>query len=179
MIENKIWKLLAKPSTKEDGFRLLVETYQERAYWHIRRMVISHEDANDVLQNSFIKIFKSIDSFQKKSKLFTWIYRICTNEALHFMQKQKLSAHVSFQDYEQVLAKKLRADSLFDGDEAQLLLQKAIWQLPEKQRLVFHMRYFDELKYKDMAKILKTSEGALKASYHHSVKKIKKYLEKH
>lgn len=161
----------------EQGFRLLMEKYQERLYWHIRRMVREHEDANDVIQDCFIKVYRNIHLFEGKSQLYTWLYRIATNEALTFLKKEQRQSAVSIGNGEGGLAGQLHADAYFDGDEAQRRLQRALEELPEKQRLVFNMRYFDELSYKDISSILDTSVGALKASYHHAVKKIEAFFK--
>lgn len=158
------------------GFLLLMEKYQERLYWHIRRMVINHEDANDVLQNCLVKVFRNIERFEGKSKLYTWLYRIATNEAITFLQKRKKRWTTSLDDEENALENRLEADVYFDGDRAAVLLQKALIALPEKQRLVFQMRYFEERPYQEMSELLDTSVGALKASYHHAIKKIEKYI---
>ncbi len=161
----------------DKGFRLLMEKYQERLYWQIRRMVYDHEDANDVLQNCFIKVFRSIHGFEGKSKLYTWLYRIATNEAITFINKKKQKMTAPFDSADQNLSNRLQADPYFEGDEVQIRLQEAIAQLPEKQRLVFNLRYFDEMSYADMSQALGTSEGALKASFHHAVKKIECYVK--
>ncbi len=166
--------LLQKGATAfERGFRLLIEKYQERLYWHIRRLVLDHEDANDVVQNCFIKAYRGIEGFEGKSSLYTWLYRIATNEALTFLNKQKkrnAEALDSGNGFD------LTADPYFDGDDLQLKLQQALQQLPEKQRLVFNMRYFDEMPYGDISAVLDTSVGALKASYHHAAKKIEAFI---
>ncbi len=158
------------------AFNLIVRKYQEKLYWHIRKIVIKHEDSNDILQNTFIKVWKGLDSFREDSKLYTWLYRIATNESLTFLKQQKTKYLLPIVDYENTLKETLLSDVYFNGDEIQLNLQKAILNLPEKQRIVFNMKYFDEMKYDDMSKILETSVGALKASYHHAVKKIEKYF---
>ncbi|MEM1217638.1 MAG: RNA polymerase sigma factor [Bacteroidota bacterium] len=158
------------------GFLLLMEKYQERLYWHIRRLVIEHEDANDVLQNCLVKVFRNIQRFEGKSKLYTWLYRIATNEAITYLQKQKKRKTDSIHDEESHLENQLKADSYFDGDQAAIQLQKALTTLPEKQRLVFQLRYFEERPYQEISDMLDTSVGALKASYHHAVKKIEKYV---
>lgn len=160
----------------ERGFRLLLQKYQERLYWHIRRMVTEHEDANDVLQNCLIKIFRNIRQFEGKSQLYTWLYRIATNEAITFLTQKKRQQVSSLDNDESHLANKLRADAFFDGNEVQIQLQLALERLPEKQRLVFQLRYFDEMNYHDMSEMLGTSVGALKASFHHAVKKVETYL---
>jgi len=153
-----------------------VELYKERLYWHIRKIVISHDDSDDVLQNTFIKIVRNIHNFKGDSKLFTWMYRIATNEAITFLNSKARRHQISNEMLQQLALENLEADVYFEGDEIQLKLQKAIAQLPRKQQLIFNMKYFDAIKYKDMSEILDTSEGALKASYHIAVKKIKSYL---
>ena len=159
------------------GFMLLVETYSKRLYWHIRRLVILHEDADDALQNTFISAWKNIGNFRNESALYTWLYTIATNEALTLINKRKRNSAVSLDDIGSYLANSLEGSTWFDGDEAQVKLQNAILQLPEKQRIVFNLRYFDEMPYEEMSKVLGTSEGALKASYHHAVKKIEEMLD--
>jgi len=159
------------------GFRLLVERYSSRLYWHIRRFVILHEDADDALQNTFISAWKNMADFRNESSLYTWLYAIATNESLTLINKRKRNTAASLDDIGSYLSNSLEGSSWFDGDEAQIKLQNAILQLPEKQRIVFNLKYFDEMTYEEMSKVLKTSEGALKASYHHAVKKIEKYLE--
>ena len=158
------------------GFRLLVETYSKRLYWHIRHMVILHEDADDALQNTFINAWKNIGNFRNESALYTWLYTIATNESLTLINKRKRNSALSLDDIGSYLANSLEGSTWFNGDEAQIKLQNAILQLPEKQRIVFNLRYFDEMPYEEMSKVLGTSEGALKASYHHAVKKIEQYL---
>lgn len=174
--DEQIKGLLEHSSTLEAGFRLLMESYQERLYWHIRRIVTEHEDANDVLQNALIKVFNSIERFKWEAKLYTWLYRIATNEAITFLNKKRKKLATSIDSKELNLSNKLQADSYFDGNEAQRQLQLALQTLPEKQRLVFNMRYFDELSYHDISNILGTSEGGLKASYHHAAKKIERFI---
>jgi RNA polymerase sigma-70 factor (ECF subfamily) len=164
------------PATKERSFTLILKKYQEKLYWHIRRMVVSHEDANDVLQNMFIKLWKSLENFREDSQLYTWLYRIATNECLTFLEKEKKRASVSLSDVETGLSNKLESDKHFDANKLEWKLQKAIQQLPEKQRVVFNLRYYDEMPYEKMSKVLDTSEGALKASYHHAVKKIEDFI---
>ncbi len=158
------------------GFNLLVRKYQKQIYWHVRRIVIDHDDSDDVVQNTFIKIWKNINKFREESKLFTWIYRIATNEALNFLKRKRQKLFIPLVNVEERLSNSLSDDIYFNGNEIQLKLQKAILQLPEKQRLVFNMKYYDEIKYKDMSEILNTSVGALKASYHIAVKKIEKII---
>lgn len=176
--ENLIIKLKS-PQEQEAGFRILVEQYKERLYWHIRSIVKSHHDADDVLQNTFIKIFGNIDGFKGDSRLFSWMYRIATNESINFINKKARNLKITDEEYQNRTIQNLRADPYFEGDSAQLKLQEAIATLPSKQQLVFNMRYFEEIKYKDMAEILETSEGALKASYHIASKKIEEFLKNH
>jgi RNA polymerase sigma-70 factor (ECF subfamily) len=164
------------PGQEEQSFRQLVLKYQQRLYWHIRKIVISHEEADDVLQNTMIKVWRSIPGFRSDSELFTWLYRIATNEALTSLKQKKRRSLSLFPDAENFLEEELQADPWFDGDQLQRKLQQAILKLPEKQRIVFNMKYFDEMKYEEMAGILGTSVGALKASYHHAVKKIEATL---
>jgi RNA polymerase sigma-70 factor, ECF subfamily len=156
----------------ENGFRLLVEKYSQKLYWHIRRLVILHEDADDALQNTFINVWKNISTFRNESALYTWLYTIATNEALTLINKRKKNAAVSLDDLEGFFANSREGSTWFDGDDALRKLHNAILKLPDKQRIVFNMKYFEDLSYEEMSKILKTSEGALKASYHHAVKKI-------
>ncbi len=173
----EIMDLLSRPKTKEAGFSKMVRLYQERLYWHIRKMLISHEDSDDVLQNTFMKAWNGIDNFRGDSKLSTWLYRIATNETLTFLSNQRLRNLSGIDDVESLLLNQLRADSYFSGDEAEAKLQEAILTLPEKQRLVFNMKYFSDMTYKEMEDVLGTTTGALKASYHHAVKKVEKYLK--
>lgn len=165
-----------KNGNKQVAFSFLMQTYKERLYWHIRKMVISHDDADDVLQNTFLKVWKSLDQFRGGSSVFTWLYRIATNESLTFLNKKRAQYVDTMVDIECLMVEELKADSYFSGNEAEEKLQKAIVELPEKQRLIFNMKYFDHLKYEEMSEILSTSVGALKASYHHAVKKIEAYL---
>ncbi len=164
------------PATKERSFTLIIKKYQEKLYWHIRRMVVSHDDANDVLQNMFIKVWNALENFREDSQLYTWLYRIATNESLTFLEQQKKRASVSLSDVESGLSNRLKADKHFDANKLEWKLQVAIQQLPEKQRVVFNLRYYDEMPYEKMSQILETSEGALKASYHHAVKKIEDFI---
>jgi RNA polymerase sigma-70 factor, ECF subfamily len=167
-----------KQENKRDlAFHVLVKKYQERLYWHIRKMVINHEDADDILQNTFIKVWKSIGNFREESSLYTWLYRIATNESLTFINSNKRRHFMPMNDVSEYLMNNLMSDPYFEGDKVQLKLQEAITRLPEKQRLVFNMKYFDEMKYDDMSKVLDTSVGALKASFHHAVKKVEEYLK--
>src|SRR5690606_12695436 len=169
-------KELKSSTTQEKAFKNLVDKYKERLYWHIRRIVLDHDDTDDVLQNTFIKVYRNIQSFNEDSAIYTWMYRIATNEALSFLQKRAKFYNASNDELQQKMMENLRADTYFDGDEIQMKLQQAIAILPDKQKLVFNMKYFEELKYEDMAAILDTSVGALKASYHHAVKKIEMQL---
>jgi RNA polymerase sigma-70 factor (ECF subfamily) len=165
-----------KEDNSDYAFQLLVQKYQERLYAVIRKILISHEDTNDILQETFIKIYQNLNKFRSDSQLFSWMYRIAMNEALSFLRKQKRQYVFSPLSYEDRLIDNLRSDEYFDGDEVQRKLQEAILKLPQKQRLVFNMKYYDDLKYKEISEILKTSVGALKASYHHAVKKIEHHL---
>jgi len=177
MTENRNFNIEKQPNNQVD-FNEIVSSYKKRLYWHIRKLVIRHDDADDVLQNTFIKVWQNLDSFEGKSSLFTWLYRIATNEALNFMDSRKRKAAEAYDDYEQYLSDTLLTDNHFTGDEIQLKLQQAILTLPQKQRIVFNMKYFDELKYEEISEILGTSVGALKASYHHAVKKIEEFITK-
>lgn len=158
------------------AFNLLVRKYQKRLYSIIRRMVIDHDDADDVVQNTFIKIWSALDGFRSDSQLYTWMYRIATNESLSFLKKKRTAFFIPMIQVENKLSQRLESDEQFSGDKVQLKLQKAILRLPEKQRLVFNLKYFEEMKYEDMSEVLGTSVGALKASYHHAVKKIEQFL---
>jgi len=153
-----------------------MEKYQRKLYWHVRRIVLTHEDADDVIQNTFLKVWNNLEHFRGGSELFTWLYRIATNEALSLLKKQKKNNLLPWSGYEEQLTERLESDEYFSGDAIAKKLQKALIRLPEKQRLVFNMKYFDNMKYEDMSKILDTSTGALKASYHHAVKKIEQFL---
>ncbi len=161
----------------EQAFKLLVKDYHQRVYWQIRRMVLIHEDADDIAQNVFIKIYQNLNSFKNESKLSTWIFRITYNETINFIHKNAKEQNVSFEDYSMNIADDLSTDEYYTGDEIELKLQKAIASLPEKQRVVFMMKYYDEMKYEQISEISGTSVGALKASYHHAVAKIKEFLE--
>ena len=166
------------PDTRNYAFNLLVHEYQKKLYWHIRKILIDHDDTDDVLQNVFIKVWRNLDNFKEESQLYTWLYRIATNESITFLNQKKKRAGIPIDDVSVFLASNLESDNYFKGDEIQALLQKAILTLPDKQRIVFNMKYFDEMKYEEMSQILETSVGALKASYHHAVKKIEEYLAK-
>lgn len=173
--DSELIEMLREPRTRREGFAVLVKQYSDKLYWKVRRIVLSHEDANDVLQNVFIKVWSNLQNFQGKSSLSTWLYRIAINESLDFLRKQKLADKVSA-DEDVSVASRLMSDEYFDGDEVQARLQEAVARLPEVQRMVFNLKYFEEMKYSEMSQILNTSEGALKASYHLAVKKITEYL---
>lgn len=176
MIDEKVLlKQLGDSSTKEAAFTRLVREYQEPLYWQIRRMVLVHDDADDVLQNTFVKAWSAIDSFRGESRLQTWLFRIAINESLNFLEKKR--QHIHLDESENGVASMLQSDSYFDGDETQVMLQQAVGQLPDKQRAVFNMKYYQEMKYEDISQILNTSVGALKASYHHAVKKITAFFD--
>lgn len=162
--------------SRDAAFTQLVRKYQERLYWHIRRMVVEHEDANDILQNVFIKVWKNLAEFREESNLYTWLYRIGTNEALTWIDQQKRRSSVSISDNEDLYSERLQSQKDFDPNKIEWKLQQAIQTLPEKQRIVFNLRYYDEMPYEDMSGVLGTSVGALKASYHHAVKKVQAFL---
>ena len=168
-----------EPATKERAYTAIIKKYQEKLYWHIRRMVVEHEDANDVLQNMFIKVWKGLENFREDSQLYTWLYRIATNESLTFLEQQKKRTAVSLSDEESGLSNKVKASEHFDANKLEWKLQLAIQQLPDKQRAVFNLRYYDEMPYEEMSRVLETSEGALKASYHHAAKKIEDFILNH
>ena len=171
--------LFRDPESREKAYTAIVKKYQEKLYWHIRRMVVDHDDANDVLQNVLIRVWKGLENFREDSQLYTWLYRIATNECLTFLEQQKKKAAVSLSDLESGLSNKIRAEQNFDAQKLEWKLQLAIQQLPEKQRVVFSLRYYEEMPYEEMSRVLETSEGALKASYHHAVKKIEDYMLNH
>lgn len=168
---------LQNVQTKEQAFRVLITEYKERLYWHIRKIVISHDDADDVLQNTLIKVFRGIDNFKQESQLFSWMYRIATNESITFINKRAKERNTEISEIKQGLVTSLQSDEWFTGDEIQLILQEAVATLPEKQQLVFNMKYFDNMKYDEISNILETSVGGLKASYFHAVKKIENYIK--
>lgn len=179
-LKNKDADLIARllnPETKQEAYRYLVSEYSQRLYWQIRNLVKDHEDTDDILQNTFIKIYRNIANFKGESQLFSWMYRIATNEALTFLSQKSKRLQINSQELQKSLVENLESDIYFEGNEIQLTLQKAIARLPAKQQQVFNMKYFQELKYREIAEILETSEGALKASYHHAVKKIEEYLK--
>jgi RNA polymerase sigma-70 factor (ECF subfamily) len=177
--DKEILDLFRTEERKEYAFNLIVRRYQERLYWHIRRILVDHDDADDILQNTFIKVWNGLETFREASALFTWLYRIATNEALTFLKQKKRKYFLPLIDVEKQLSNSIETDEYFDGDMLQTMLQKAILTLPEKQRIVFNMKYFDEMKYEEIAAVMNTSVGALKASYHHAVKKIEKYMTEH
>ncbi len=167
------------PATREKAYTALIRKYQEKLYWHLRRMVVNHDDANDVLQNVLIRVWNGLEKFREDSQLYTWLYRIATNECLTYLEQQKKRSAVSLSEVETGLENKIRAEQNFDANKLEWKLQLAIQQLPEKQRVVFQLRYYDEMPYEEMSRVLETSEGALKASYHHAVKKIEDYIKNH
>lgn len=175
--EEALVKELKQKESRAKAFEVLVNTYKERLYWHIRRIVLDHDDTDDVLQNTFIKVYKNIDGFKGESKLYSWLYRIATNESLTFLKQKSKKAGISDGELKDRMVENLQADVYFEGDEIQLKLQKALATLPDKQKLVFTMKYFQEMKYEDISEVLETSVGALKASYHLAVKKIESYLK--
>ncbi|MDR2681341.1 MAG: sigma-70 family RNA polymerase sigma factor [Tannerella sp.] len=175
-IEEDVVKRLRDPKTQRDAFGEVVAVYSEKLYWQIRKMVLGHEDANDLLQNTFLKAWANLDSFRGEAKLSTWMYKIAVNECITFLNRQRAINSVPLDDTDVYLLDTLKADEYFDGDKIEEKLQKAILSLPEKQRLVFTLKYYDDMKYDDMSEVLGTSVGALKASYHHAVKKIEAFL---
>jgi len=176
ILESELVEKLKSDTNIDSAFKELVSLYKERLYWHIRHIVKSHDDADDVLQNTFIKVYKNIGNFKGESKLFSWMYRIATNEAITFINKNAKRLQITNEETQTIAINNLAADVYFEGEAIQFKLQKAIATLPQKQQLVFNMKYFEDLKFKDMSDILETSEGALKASYHIAVKKIQDYL---
>jgi RNA polymerase sigma-70 factor (ECF subfamily) len=168
-----------QPQLKERAFTAIIKKYQEKLYWHVRRMVVDHDDANDVLQNIFIKVWNGLENFREDSQLYTWLYRIATNESLTFLDQQKRKASTSLNDIEESLSNRVKADENFDANRLEWKLQLVIQQLPERQKLVFNLRYYDEMPYEEMSRILDTSEGALKARYHHAAKKIEEFIKNH
>jgi len=174
--EKQLILALQNPRTQDSAFKILLHEHKERLYWHIRNIVKTHNDTDDVLQNTFIKVYKNIGKFKGDSKLYSWLYRIATNESITYLNKMAKQKNISIDDVNIQLADNLHADSYYSGDEIQEKLQKALALLPQKQQLVFNMKYFEEMKYESISEVLGTSVGALKASYHHAVKKIEKYL---
>lgn len=177
--DEQIKQLLLNPDSQREGFEQLVRQYSEQLYWQVRRIVLDHEDANDVVQNAFLKAWNGLSGFHGDSKVFTWISRIAINESLDFVRRQKNKTTISTDAPELGIANTLMADEYFDGDQTEAQLQEAIASLPDVQRTVFTLRYFDEMKYSDMSKVLETSEGSLKASYHIAVKKISEFFKSH
>lgn len=177
--EKLLMQQLLNPQTQRKAFERVVREYSEQLYWQVRRTVLSHEDANDILQNVFLKAWSHLDDFHHDAKISTWLYRIAVNESLDFLRRKKNQIVVSADDSGQSVSQTLMADRYFDGDQTEALLQEAISRLPEVQRLVFNLRYFDEMKYSDISALLQTSEGALKASYHIAVKKISEFFRSH
>jgi RNA polymerase sigma-70 factor (ECF subfamily) len=175
--EREFIERLKDKATAQEAFRELVSEYKERLYWHIRNIVKDHDDTDDILQNTFIKIFKNIGNFKGESQLFSWMYRIATNESITFLNKKARKNHISSQELQDQIIANLESDVYFNGNEIQLKLQKAINSLPAKQQQVFNMKYFEDLKYREIAEILETSEGALKSSYHIAVRKIEDFLK--
>ena len=165
-----------EPSSQNKAFELLLRKYQEQLYWVVRRLVIDHDDSNDIIQNVFIKVWNNLGTFREDSKLYTWLYRIAVNESLGFLNSKRMRIFVPIGDVENMLNQKLADDNFFKGDEIQMMLQKAILSLPEKQRVVFNLRYYNEMPYEQMSEVLGTSVGALKASYHLAMKKVEKSL---
>lgn len=177
MEDAQIISMFATESTRQEAFKLLLKKYQQKVYWHVRRMVINHDDADDVTQDIFVKVWRNLEKFREDSQLYTWLYRIATNECITFLNKKKQKQNISLDDdNSSYLAETLADGSYFNGDKAQLKLQQALLTLPEKQRLVFNMKYFEDLKYDEISEILGTSVGALKASYHLAVKKIEGFF---
>jgi RNA polymerase sigma-70 factor (ECF subfamily) len=179
--EDEILKMLRSDDQvlQKKAFGKVVSYYSEKLYWQIRKMVLNHDNANDILQNTFIKAWLNIDLFRGDARLSTWLYKIAINECITFLNRQKMNSLVSLDDADVLLINKLEGDEYFDGDEAQMKLQQAILTLPEKQRVVFNLRYYDEMPYEEMSEIMGTSVGALKASYHHATKKIEEFLTSH
>jgi len=169
---------LKQKDTQEKAFEVVIDTYKERLYWHIRKIVLDHDDTDDILQNTFIKVYRNIESFKGDSKLFSWMYRIATNEALTFLKSKSKRMGVDSVELQERMVANLQSDVYFEGDEIQMKLQQAIATLPEKQKLVFNMKYFEDLKYEEISDILETSVGGLKASYHLATKKIEAFLKK-
>lgn len=176
--DDQILDLIQGQVQLERGFKLLVQQYQEKLYWHIRRMVESHEDANDIIQNTFLKVYKSIHRFERKSKLYTWLYRIATNEAISFLNRKNRMKIQSIDHEDLRIDHSLKADTPLNGEEIYAKLKNATKTLPQKQRIVFNMRYYDDMSYKEISEVLGTSVGSLKASFHHAVKKIEVFLVK-
>jgi RNA polymerase sigma-70 factor (ECF subfamily) len=175
--DNELIIKLRNPESCNYGFNLLVRKYQKRIYWHIRKMIIDHDDTDDLVQETFVKIWNNLDKFREDAQLYTWIYRIATNECLNFLRKKRRKFMLPIHDVKNELSEKIDSSPYINGDEIQIRLQKALLTLPDKQRLVFNMKYFDEMKYEEISDITKTSVGSLKANYHHAVKKIEEFLK--
>ena len=175
--DSELLEQFRNESTRNMAFHMLMTKYQKRVYWQVRRIIIDHDDANDVVQNTFIKVWKNLAGFKETSQFYTWLYRIATNESLTFLKQKKAPLYVPFESVERGLSRKLTDDNFFKADEIEKKLQQAMLTLPEKQRIVFNLRYYDEMPYEEMAGVLETSVGALKASYHHAVKKIEDFLK--
>jgi RNA polymerase sigma-70 factor (ECF subfamily) len=174
--DQEILEMYKDEHARNMSIHYMIQKYQQKLYWHIRKIVLSHDDTDDVLQNTFIKAWKGMENFKEESKLYTWLYRIATNESITFLRQKQRKNTTSLDSIEHSLSNSLESDSFFKADAIQMKLQKAILTLPEKQRIVFNMRYYDEMPYEQMSEILETSEGALKASYHHAAKKVEEYL---
>lgn len=177
MEDKELLLKFSNPDSRNVAFNQLVRKYQQKVYWHIRKMVIDHDDADDLTQETFIKVWKNLHTFRQDSQLYTWIYRIATNECLNFLSSKKRKFFLPLHDVQAELTRKLENSPDIDGSEVQLRLQKALLKLPDKQRLVFNMKYFDDMKYEEISEVLGTSVGALKASYHLAVKKIEDFLK--
>jgi RNA polymerase sigma factor (sigma-70 family) len=177
LTDRELLDKFANTETRNYAFNLLVRKYQQRLYWHIRKMVIDHDDADDLLQNVFIKVFKALDGFREESLLFTWMYKIATNECLSFLNAKRKRFYIPIVNVEAELSRNLESDAYFSGDRIEMKLQQALLKVPTKQRLIFNMKYYENMKYEEISEILGTSVGALKASYHHAVKKIEDYLK--
>jgi len=175
--DTELVQLFLDNSSRNHAFELIVRKYQEKLYWHIRKMLISHDDTDDALQNTMINAYQGLENFREDASLYTWLYRIATNEALSAIKRKKRRLFLNLDDVSSQLEKSLEEDAYISGDEIQIKLQKAILTLPAKQKLVFNMKYFDEMKYEEISEILNTSVGALKASYHHAVRKIEKFIK--
>lgn len=174
--DSEILEKFSSEKTRHEGFNLLLNKYQQKIYWHIRRLVIDHDDADDLVQETFVKVWKNLDKFRSDSKLYTWVYRIATNESITFLNKKKQRNNTPLDEVSDELAETLVASSYFNGDKIQMKLQQALLTLPEKQRLIFNMKYFDDLKYEEISEITGTSVGALKASFHIAVKKVEVFM---
>lgn len=177
--DSELLLMFRESASREKAYTAIIRKYQERLYWHVRRMLVDHDDSNDVLQNVFIRVWNGLDNFREDARLYTWLYRIATNECLSFIDQKKKRSAVPFSDVEEGLSNQIRADKDFDANKIEWKLQLAIQKLPEKQRVVFNLRYYDEMPYEEMSRVLETSEGALKASYHHAVKKVEDFLLNH